>query len=113
MILPIIVKDYLKERLGLPVYNEEPEKPPGRFCIVVQTSSGRDNFIDRAVIAVQSFGGSLAETMKLNERVVAAMSELSALPEISRCQLNSDYDFTDTTTKRHRYQAVFDIIFYR
>ena len=32
---------------------------------------------------------------------------------IFACRLNSDYDFTDTSTKQHRYKAVFDITYAR
>ena len=40
------------------------------------------------------------------------MDRLAGHPKISRVQLNSDYNFTDTAQKRHRYQAVYDITFY-
>lgn len=40
------------------------------------------------------------------------MDRLAEHPKISRVQLNSDYNFTDTAQKRHRYQAVYDITFY-
>ena len=39
------------------------------------------------------------------------MRTIVNLPEIGRSQLNSDYNFTDTTTKGYRYQAVFDLIY--
>ena len=40
---------------------------------------------------------------------------LKALPEldaVSASRLNSDYNFTDTTTKRYRYQAVYDLVYF-
>ena len=40
------------------------------------------------------------------------MEDLADLDEVSACRLNSDYNFTDTTTKHYRYQAVFDLVFY-
>ena len=49
---------------------------------------------------------------ELNEQVKAAMEDLADLDEVSACRLNSDYNFTDTTTKHYRYQAVFDLVFY-
>ena len=30
---------------------------------------------------------------------------------VFRCELNGDYNFTDTETKRYRYQAVFDLTY--
>ena len=35
-----------------------------------------------------------------------------ANPLVSSVELNSDYNFTDITEKRYRYQAVFDIVHY-
>ena len=35
-----------------------------------------------------------------------------ALEQIVSVSLNSDYNYTDTTTKEYRYQAVFDIVHY-
>ena len=40
------------------------------------------------------------------------MGELPSHPEVASCRLNSDYNFTDTTKKQYRYQAVFDIVYY-
>ena len=37
------------------------------------------------------------------------MYDLIELDEITSLHLNSDYDYTDTTIKKYRYQAVFDI----
>lgn len=48
----------------------------------------------------------------LNEEVKAVMEQAIELDEIVSVQLNSDYNYTDTTTNRHRYQAVFDITHY-
>ena len=60
---------------------------------------------------MQSYGPSLFEAAELNERVKAAMDDLIQLPDIISSDLDSDYNFTDTSTKRYRYQAVYDIIY--
>lgn len=39
---------------------------------------------------------------------------MDAMPyntDISKAKLNSDYNYTDTTTKSYRYQAVYDLVF--
>ena len=33
-------------------------------------------------------------------------------PEISRCALNTSYNYTDTSRKIFRYQAVFELVHY-
>ncbi len=48
----------------------------------------------------------------LNEEVKQAIEKMVELPSISRVELNSDYNFTDTETKRYRYQAVVDFIYF-
>jgi len=48
----------------------------------------------------------------LNELVKNAVDSLIELDEIASVKLNTDYNFTDTTTKKYRYQAVYDIKHY-
>ncbi|QBX15619.1 hypothetical protein Javan197_0033 [Streptococcus phage Javan197] len=52
------------------------------------------------------------EAALLNERLKRVIEQLDRLPEVSGVHLNADYNFTDTATKRYRYQAVFDINHY-
>jgi len=48
----------------------------------------------------------------LNEAVKAAVEMLVELDDVSSVSLNSDYIYTDTESKKYRYQAVFDIKHY-
>lgn len=107
-----IVRDYLSDSLSVSVYMEVPANPPDSFVLVEKTGSSRANRINRATLAVQSWADSLLEACRLNEQVKLAMDDFPGLDEISACRLNSDYNFTDPTTKHYRYQAVFDLVFY-
>lgn len=107
-----IVYDYLSEALPVPVCLEVPDRAPERFVLLEKTGSGRENWICSATLAVQSWAETLFGAAELNEQVKATMDGIVQLPEICRCRLNSDYNFTDTATKRYRYQAVFDIVHY-
>lgn len=107
-----LLYDYLNGVLSVPAYMEEPEDPPERYVLIEKTGSSEENYITSAVIAVQSYGISLYEAALLNGDVKNAMRDLVRLPGISRCKLGSDYNFTDTQTKRYRYQAVFNITYY-
>ena len=40
------------------------------------------------------------------------MADADTLEDICAVRLNTDYTFTDTASKRFRYQAVFDITHY-
>ena len=106
-----IVRDYLKETLNIGVYLEvEKANPP--FIVLEKTGSREENYITRATIAVQSYGTSMYEAASLNAQVIDAMKQIIEMDEISDCELNSDYNYTDTETKRYRYQAVFNITHY-
>ena len=78
--------------------------------MVEKTGSGQTNHIKRATLAVQSYSSSLYQAASLNERVKEAMEKIIEMDDISKCELNSDYNYTDTARKKYRYQAVFDIV---
>ena len=111
MIESIIIK-YLRDKLGIKVYAEIPESPPKEFIIVEKTSSGMEDYIYHATVALQSYSDTLLNAAVLNDKVKKAMDVMIELPEISSSKLNSDYNFTDTATKRYRYQAVYNIVFF-
>lgn len=111
MMIETTVLDYLSSVLPEPCSLEVPERPPVRFVVLEKTGSSRKNFINTATFAVQSYAPSLFEAAELNERVKAAMDELILLPDIFSAKLDSDYNFTDTTTKQYRYQAVYNITY--
>ncbi len=108
-----IILDYLGQELTVPVYMEVPEgRPDETFVVIEKTGGGRVNHIDSATLAIQSYAPSMYGAAALNEEVKAAMENAITLDSISRSVLNSDYNYTDTTSKHYRYQAVFDVIFY-
>ena len=102
----------LKAVLDVPVFMEEPAKPPQKYIIIDKLGSSEKNRLSSVTLAVQSYGGSLYEAARLNHTVKAAMRDAVTLDDVISCKLNSDYNYTDEETKRYRYQAVFDIRFY-
>lgn len=106
------ILDYLSEKLSVLVRLEEEPDMPDEYVLIEKTGGGKTNYISRATIAIRSHAKSLYRAMQVNEDVKAAMEEIVMLDEISRCSLNSDYNYTDTTRKKYRYQAVFDIVHY-
>ena len=111
-----IVYEFLKENMTVPVFTEIPNNPPVKMIVLEKTGSSQDNFIKRSTFAIQSYGKSMFEAAELNEIVKEVMMDgldgLAGLDEIVSVNLNSDYNFTDTTTKKYRYQAVFNIVHY-
>ena len=105
-----IVLDYLNKTLKVPVYMEMPEMgQTERFVLIEKTGSRSENLINFATFAIQSYANSLYEAAKLNEVVKEAMNNIVSLDVVFGSELNTDYNFTDTTKKRYRYQAVYDL----
>ena len=107
-----VILNYLTGQ-GVTACMEIPEggaAPP--FCVIEKTGGGEEEHIRRATVAIRSHGASLYLAAELNQQVIELMDGIAALPEVSACRLNSDYNFTDTTKREYRYQAVFDIVYY-
>lgn len=105
--------EYLNSSLSpVPCYMEMPEDPTGKFVIIEKTGSSVTNRITKANFAIQSYADTLYEAAELNERVKEAMDSMLELGTISKVELNSDYNFTDTDLKAYRYQAVFVLTYY-
>lgn len=107
-----IILDYLVGA-GVTAYMEIPEGGGVMPYVVIEKTGGSiDQHIRRATIAIQSYGASLYQAANLNTQIIALMEDIILLPEISACELNSDYNFTDTTKKEYRYQAVYDLVYF-
>ena len=108
--------NFLSSKMAVPVYMEIPKNPPQKMIIVEKTGSSLSNFIKTATFAIQSYDKSLLEAAELNEELKSVIMDgidgLISLDEITKVELNSDYNFTNTTTKKYRYQAVFVVTHY-
>lgn len=109
--IEMTVVEYLSTTLSVPAYMEMPEKAPERFVLVEKTGGFVENHIYSATLAIQSYAGSMYEAASLNEVVKKAMDNIIVLDAVSRSKLNTDYNFTDTTKKKYRYQAVYDLVY--
>lgn len=103
--------DYLDSNLSVPVVMEAPEQTTG-YVLIDQTGSSRTNHIITTTFAIQSYGASLYDAMVLNDAVKDAMVGFAELDEITRVELETDYNFTNTATKQYRWQAVYLITHY-
>ncbi len=110
--IEIILIDYLKETLNVPVFTEEQSECYDKYIVIEKTGGDTENFISTATVAIQSYANSLYEAALLNKQVKEAMKNIVALDNVSKSKLNSDYNFTDTTKKQYRYQAVYDLVFF-
>lgn len=113
-----ILYHYLQDNLTVPVMTEMPEVPsedypvwPDQFVTIEKVGGGKINQIESASFAVQSHASTLFKAASLDSQVRVAMEKMSTLPQIGSAKLSSNYNHTDPTTKRYRYQSVFDIYF--
>ena len=109
--IELTICNYVSQKLDCQVLPEKPKRPFGKMVFVERTG-GNGRFLRQTTIAIQSYGTTMYEAAELNEEVIRYMNGIIELDEITRCDLNQNYNFTDTNTKEYRYQAVFDIYHY-
>jgi len=111
-----IVLTYLSEKLDVPCVMENIEET--EYVLISKTGSGLSDHIKSATITIQSYSDSLYKAAVLNEAVKNVLlgddsnNGIVEVKEVSNITLNSDYEYSDTTTKVYRYQAVFDLVHY-
>ena len=103
--------DYLDSVLNVPVVMEAPEQTSD-YVLIDQTGSSRTNHIITTTFAIQSYGDTLYEAMVLNDAVKDAMVGFAELGNVTRVELQTDYNYTNTATKQYRWQAVYLITHY-
>lgn len=105
------MRDFLEENLNVPTYLEHEKSMPSEYIMIEKTGGSSNNFIFSSTLAIQSISTTMAKASKLNEKIKALL--LVNVPKsVSSCKLNSDYNFTDTETKKYRYQAVYDVTYF-
>lgn len=114
MIIEKIILNHLNSVMDIPYYMEEPIDKPDEYGTIEKTGSSElTKWAYSSTFAIQTYAKSLEDAAERNQEMIEAMDGLINYDEVCRCELNSDYNFTDTTTKRYRYQAVFDVVHYR
>ena len=112
MTAELIVLEGLRKALPVPVSMERFGDEPGEFVLVERVGGSKGTGIERASFAIQSYSDSMYGACSLNEKVRTAMLDPINDSNVSRVDLDSDYNYTDTTTKKYRYQGVYDLVFF-
>lgn len=107
--IEITVLKYLDSVLPVDVYMERPEDAPESYVLVEKTGSQRTDYVYTTTFAFQSYAPTLLEAAQLNEKVKAAIFDITVTDSISAAKIQSDYNFTNPATKQPRYQAVFEL----
>ena len=106
-----LIIDYLNEHLEVFVGMEAPEQTTD-YVLIDKTGSSRTNHIITSSFAIQSYGATLYDAMSLNAEVTEAMEGFIELDQITRVELETDYNYTNTETKQYRWQSVYNITHY-
>ena len=96
---------------GTPVSGCVPHPMPDEFVTVELTGSGLVDRIERATVTVLSWSTSRDAACALFTRVNAAMMASVSENAVSRCELETGYNDTDTETHRPRYHARYGIVY--
>ena len=110
--IELTMKEFMDGCLAAPSFFEMPDPQPPQFVLIEKTGGANRNQLNSGTFAFQSYAGSTFAAASLNEQVKVAVKALIDLDAVAWVKLNSDYNFTDTSTKQYRYQAVFDIGYY-
>lgn len=111
--IEVDIKKFIDNNLDYPALMEKPGNLTGSCYVIEKLGGGQDEHIDTATVAVQTYAPSLYGAASASETMINAMlNDFVALPNISKVELNSSYNYPDTQTKHYRYQAVFEIYYY-
>ena len=100
MIIEQTIIEYLSKALTVPVYAEVPDSAPASYVLVEKTSSSRQNHINMATLAVQSYADTLFNAAALSKSVCDALYKAV------------EFNYTDTQSRKYRYQAVLDCVYF-
>jgi len=106
-----IVKDFLQEKLKIPVLFEVPARTiPEKFIVLERVGLGERDHVKTLSLAVQSISTRSRYDADILDHITRdVIHDIVFLPEISGIYLSASYDHTDTSTGRYRYQSVYDI----
>ena len=111
MILEKKIIEYLSPLLSVPVVTETPEDDTASYVRIERVGRAVRNRVTTDSIAFQSYGATMLEAAELDEEVQGRMEGFLSLDEISSVTLQSNYNATDTSNLKYRYQCIYDIVY--
>lgn len=111
--IEVLLKNFIDQNLDYPAYMEVPNTPPDNFFVIEKVGGSREEQIDSAMVAIQTYAPSLYQTAQnCNVMIDSILNDFITCPEVSSVKLNSSYNYPDTATRRYRYQSLFEIYYY-
>lgn len=104
------IKKYLETKIDEKVAYKELRGDS--FVVLEKIGSSKKNHLNSSIFAFQSYGPTLYDAALLNEKVKNSIENIIELDIVYGIRLRGDYNFTDTRTKKFRYQAIYEIKHY-
>lgn len=111
--IELTIKQYLEDKLKIPVVFEiASDFTKKKFVLIEKLGSNNQDKLYRSSYAFKVYDESLYKTMVLSNIVKSKIEEMIELADFAKIKIDTDYNFTDTETKKYRYQIVVDIWHY-
>lgn len=111
MLIEKTVLDYLMDELDTEnIFLEMPNELPDEFIVFRIIDRGKTDQINAVTLEFYSYGLTKLKAAELDEKLREAMDNIVILPEIS-CHFGGGNDNPDTTIKRPRYRAYYNLFF--
>jgi predicted choloylglycine hydrolase len=118
MMIEETIAAYLKDNASVPwfamrppAYEDNANIGQRKYGLFEKTSSRKADHVVYSTIAFQSYAPTLLEAAQISAELRELMEQLpNTTAEVSKAQLNSEYNFTNTADKQPRYQAVFSLV---
>lgn len=112
--IEIILYNYLKTALNVPVYTEYPETATdlNEFVVISKVDAGETNYIKAATFLCEIYAASMYESAALAEIVKSKMYAAIELDEISAVKIGGDRPSNDTQRKQYKYDCIFNLFHY-
>lgn len=105
------IYSYLDASASVPWYSMRPPAVPEKYGLFEKTASQKTDHVNYSTFAFQSYAPTLLEAAQISAELRQLIEDLpNTTTEVSKAQLNSEYNFTNTADKQPRYQAVFSIV---
>lgn len=111
MIIEKKIIEYLNPLLSVEVVAETPENAPDSYVRIERIGRVVRNHVTTDSIAFQSYGTTMLEAAELDEAVQRHIEGMISLDEISNVSLQSNYNASDTSNLKYRYQCIYDIVY--
>ena len=91
--IEITLREYLEEKLGVPVLMEVPKEKPSEYILLQLIDSGKINHIDAATFSIVAISDTLYNAAELSNKIKETLLDSITLNCISHVDLGGELSF--------------------